>query len=155
RLNQDEIEDGIRTLTQEVGRGLRERGYVLAAWAAKDWKKRWGGDGDGIIPPEATIFLLFERLSKPLPECSDEVLCDALVEYAFNLPDDFQATFLNSLPDNSPHREIFSELKRRNSWRSIKKSITQVIELDAGIAELWAGQQLIWDIEKIQTCDPE
>jgi hypothetical protein len=133
-----DIEEAITRICQKTAGWLLQDGFVMSGCVVKGFKERWGSEEK--TTPDDPVCLLLEKQDKELAECSNEELANCLESYAFDLPTDFDRSFLNALPRPSPSWNVLEELIRREAWEPLTECLGSVASLCPGIAIQWTAE---------------
>jgi transcriptional regulator with XRE-family HTH domain len=127
-------------LLEELAEPLLARGLVVTCWVVQGFKARWGKSEDQQpIPASEPILCLLEGLGQdPAKVDSDRLLAQALADYVYDLPDDADRTFLNSMPEPSPTERLLAELVRREAWPVLCDMFGDIAGINFPVAIHWA-----------------
>jgi transcriptional regulator with XRE-family HTH domain len=134
----EDIQRAQARIISDLAKPLTERGMHASCWVVQGFKERWA-KSEGVIPTDAQIICVLETSSLNLNGFDSEDLADELIHYAFDLPNDADRSFLNSIPKPSITKDMLTELVRREAWSHLHMALWNV---GSGIAVLWAFEIL-------------
>jgi hypothetical protein len=131
----DDVDAAMESAINETTGTLIADGFVVTDRVCKGWRERWGED-EG-LGPDSPIMVYLEKLTGDLSKCDDSDLSHALTRYGYDLPEDFDRSFLNGLPSPSPSVDVIHEMINREAWEKFKFAICDLANSHSGIAVQW------------------
>jgi hypothetical protein len=132
-FSQFDIDAAITLVCKETAGGLVEAGFIVSGVVVKQSADRDGG----FLPVDEPISILLEKLGRDLKAASTSHILYELESYAFDLPPEFDRSWLNGLPDPSPSKDLLHELINRQAWDDLRRCLIGIASLTQGIATLW------------------
>ena len=127
----------LRELTANFARNELASGFLVTGVVVNGFTERWCSGKP--VPKDTWLCVLLEKFEGPANALSERDLFEALVSYARNLPDDFDRSFINSLPCPSPSEALLSELIRRGTAHALKDCLSYLAVWRPGIALQWTA----------------
>jgi hypothetical protein len=134
----DDLDAAMESAIRETAGRLLADGFIVTDRVTKGWRDRWSKK-EG-LSAESSVMVYLEKLTGDLSKCKDADLSHALTRYGYELPEDFDRTFINCLPTPSPSVDVLHELINREAWGELKFAICDLASFHAGIAIQWCAQ---------------
>jgi hypothetical protein len=133
----EDTDAAVMVALSESAGSLLKQGFGASDRVVEGWRKRW--DDNSELGRDASIMVFLEKLTGDIGKASNSDLSHSLTSYAYDLPEDFDRSFLNSLPSPSPTQVIIEELIRREAWEEFTSTIVDLSNGSrGGIGILWS-----------------